>query len=185
MTAIGSVVCSAQVGPPHYCGASIVILVSIFWEKRNLYAIIELLVFSPRVTVVGPYKRGGRLALAQSCGFNGHHKLQRVMMCSIIIVGSHRVPSPNSHVTWGQSMQSWLLRSWVLGLTTSQGTQVLGPKYDMNAYMATLSGGEAWNLCWELGRAKSKNPTLDQTSPCEFVCIEQSRSYFIEWLTMF
>ena len=28
-----------------------------------------------------------------------------------------------------------------------------GPKYDMDAYMASLFGGEAWHLCWESGRA--------------------------------
>jgi hypothetical protein len=33
--------------------------------------------------------------------------------------------------------------------------QILGLKYDMDAYVATLVGGEAWDLCWELGRAKN------------------------------
>ena len=28
-------------------------------------------------------------------------------------------------------------------------------KHDMDAYMATLLGGEAMDLCWEVGRAKS------------------------------
>ena len=30
---------------------------------------------------------------------------------------------------------------------TSHGSQVLSPKYDMDAYMGTLCGGEAWDLC--------------------------------------
>ena len=29
-----------------------------------------------------------------------------------------------------------------------------GPTYDMDAYMATLFGGQTWDLCWELGQAK-------------------------------
>ena len=62
---------------------------------------------------------------------------------------------PKSQVTWGQSVQSLLLRSWKLGLTTLHGSQVLCSKYDMDAYMATHFGGEAWHLCSELGQAKS------------------------------
>jgi hypothetical protein len=31
-------------------------------------------------------------------------------------------------------------------------SQVLGPKYDMDAYMATLSRGEAWNGFWKLSK---------------------------------
>ena len=34
-----------------------------------------------------------------------------------------------------------------LGFTTSHGAPSLSPKYDMNVYMATLFGGETWNLC--------------------------------------
>ena len=37
----------------------------------------------------------------------------------------------------------------------SHGSQVLSPNYDMDAYMASLFGGEAWDLCWELGQAKA------------------------------
>ena len=29
------------------------------------------------------------------------------------------------------------------------------PNYDTYAYMATLFGGEAWELCYELGQTKS------------------------------
>jgi hypothetical protein len=42
-----------------------------------------------------------------------------------------------------------------LGLTTSHGSQVLVPDDDMDAYMATLFGGEARDSCLELGGAKS------------------------------
>ena len=48
------------------------------------------------------------------------------------------------------------------GLPLYIGSQVLSPKYDMDAYnMATLSGGEAWDLCWELDWAKKLDPTLN------------------------
>ena len=39
---------------------------------------------------------------------------------------------------------------WELGLVY-MGPQVLSLKHDMDAYMATLFGGEDWDLCWELG----------------------------------
>ena len=34
----------------------------------------------------------------------------------------------------------------------SHGSQVLTFKYDVDAYMATLLGGEAQDLCWEFGQ---------------------------------
>ena len=40
-------------------------------------------------------------------------------------------------------MQSWLLRAWKLGPTTSHLSQVLSLKCDMGASMATLLEGEA------------------------------------------
>jgi hypothetical protein len=43
--------------------------------------------------------------------------------------------------------------SWDLPL--DMGSQVLHLDYDMDAYMATFFGGEAWDLCCELGSAKS------------------------------
>ena len=33
------------------------------------------------------------------------------------------------------------------------GSQVVGPNYDMDAYMATLFGDESWNLCCKFYRA--------------------------------
>ena len=50
------------------------------------------------------------------------------------------------------NLNRWEHGSWDLSLHT--GSPVLRPNNDMNAYMATLFGGEAWNLCWELGWAK-------------------------------
>jgi hypothetical protein len=46
-------------------------------------------------------------------------------------------------------MQSQLLRAWKVGFTTSH--EVPSPKYDMDAYMATMFGGEAWESCCKLG----------------------------------
>ena len=43
--------------------------------------------------------------------------------------------------------------SWEL--SPHMGSQVLSPKYDTNAYMTTLFGGETQDLCWKLGEAKS------------------------------
>ena len=37
------------------------------------------------------------------------------------------------------------IESTELGAATSHG-----PKYDMDVYMVTLFGGEAWDLSWEL-----------------------------------
>ena len=39
--------------------------------------------------------------------------------------------------------------------------QVLSSKYDMEAYMATPFGGEAWDLCWSKARANSQPKTQD------------------------
>ena len=64
-----------------------------------------------------------------------------------------------SQVTWGQSMQSQPLRAWKLGFTISH--VFLSLKYDMDAYMATLIGGKAWDLCCELDQAKRLDPNLN------------------------
>jgi hypothetical protein len=47
--------------------------------------------------------------------------------------------------------------------------QALSPEYDMDAYMATFIGGEAWDLCWKLGQTKSY--THLSTKSCECFCI--------------
>ena len=55
---------------------------------------------------------------------------------------SQGVPSSKIQLTWGQPAQSQPLRAWKLGLTRwfelNIRFQVLSPKYDMDAYMATL-----------------------------------------------
>ena len=61
-----------------------------------------------------------------------------------------------------------------MGLTTSHRSQVLSPKYDMDAYMATLFGGEARDLCQELGGAKSQT----QSSPVNVFPYNYQRSDF-------
>ena len=48
-------------------------------------------------------------------------------------VGSHGIPSPKPRVTWGQSVQSQMLRAWKLGLTTS--------------YMVPNPKSQVWHGC--------------------------------------
>jgi hypothetical protein len=66
---------------------------------------------------------------------------------------SHRIPSPKSLEVNPCNLNHWEHGSWDFPL--HMGSQVLSPKYDMHAYMATLFEGEAWDLCCELGRAKN------------------------------
>jgi len=47
------------------------------------------------------------------------------------------------------NLSHWEHQSWDLSL--HMGSHVLSPKYDMDVYMATFLGGEAQDLCWELG----------------------------------
>ena len=49
-------------------------------------------------------------------------------------------------------------------------SQVPSPKYAMSAYMTTLCEGKAWDLCWELGRAKTWPNS--QHKICECFCIK-------------
>ena len=58
-----------------------------------------------------------------------------------------RTPSLKSRVARGQSIQYEPLRAWKVGHTTSHRSQVMGHEYDMDAYLATLLGGKAWDLC--------------------------------------
>ena len=67
---------------------------------------------------------------------------------------SNMVPSLKSLDVNPCNLNCW--KTWKLGLPTSHGAQVRSPKYDMDAYMATLFGGEAWDLCWQLGWTKSR-----------------------------
>ena len=54
-----------------------------------------------------------------------------------------------------------------------------GPKYDVDAYMATLFGGGAWDLYWESGRAKKTRPNSQHKSR-EYFRMKGSRSDFNE-----
>ena len=69
--------------------------------------------------------------------------------------GSHGVLSPPS-LTWAQSVQSQPLRTRKLGLTTSHGVS----SHESQVWHGCLPdnifwrGGEARDLCWELGLAK-------------------------------
>ena len=63
----------------------------------------------------------------------------------------HTGPQVPSHLRVNPcNLDCWEHGSWDLPLYI--GSQVLSPKYNMDAYMATLIGGEAWDLCWELNR---------------------------------
>ena len=53
------------------------------------------------------------------------------------------------------------LRAWKFQVLIHMESQVLSLKIDMDAYMATLFGGEAWDLCYELGQAKKQDPILN------------------------
>ena len=64
-----------------------------------------------------------------------------------------QVLSPKSHEVNLCDLNHWEHGSWDLPL--HMGSQVLSLSYDMDAYMATLFGGEAWDLCCELGWAKT------------------------------
>ena len=51
--------------------------------------------------------------------------------------------------------------SW--DFSTSHGSQVLSPKHVMDAYMAILFGGEAWDFVLRVGSSKKLEPTLSTT----------------------
>ena len=78
------------------------------------------------------------------------------------VILNHDTPLIFDHMkgrfTWGPkslevnpcNLNFWEHGSW--GLTTLQR----GPKHDMDAYMATFFGGEAWDVCWDVGSTKSQ-----------------------------
>ena len=110
-------------------------------------------------------------------------------------VGSYRVTRvPSSQVTWGPSVQSQPLRACRLGVTASQGSQVVspkplevnlcnanhwehggwelllhkGPKYDMDAYMPTLCWDEAWDFVLRVGLSKLLDSPLHKSHAKKF-----------------
>jgi hypothetical protein len=90
--------------------------------------------------------------------FEGHQRLQSwTLMGSQILTPSH-------------------LRS-IRAISTIESMKVgiyhftrWGPKYDMDAYMALLAGGEAWDLCCELSQEEAR-PKLHHKS-WVFFCIK-------------
>jgi hypothetical protein len=79
-----------------------------------------------------------------------------------IRAGSHPIPSPKSQVTWGQPMQSQLLRAWKLGLTTSH----MVPSPNSRLWHGCLHGNAFWRLGLGLvlrfGSSKKLDPTLNR-----------------------
>ena len=60
------------------------------------------------------------------------------------------------------NLKCWDHRSWYLPL--HMGSQVLSPKYDMDAYMITLFGGETWDSCE--GGLSVSSESFTTTVPC-------------------
>jgi hypothetical protein len=56
------------------------------------------------------------------------------------------------------------VESWVekLGLTTSHGSLILSPKYDMDVRMPTLFGGEAWTCVESWVEKKNRHQVSTQ-----------------------
>jgi hypothetical protein len=88
---------------------------------------------------------------------------------SLLVCHKEGIRKASSHVLSPQSLEviPCNLNHWEHGnwdWPFRMDSQVLSPKHDMDAYMATLFGGEAWDLCWELDRAKRQTrlSTQDQ-----------------------
>ena len=64
-----------------------------------------------------------------------------------------QVPSPKSLEIDLCNLSRW--EHGKLKLTTSHGSRVLSPKYDVDDYVATFTEAKTWDLCWELGWAKN------------------------------
>ena len=60
----------------------------------------------------------------------------------------------------GQSVQSRPLRVWKLGLTTSLRVTSHKSKCDMDVYMASPFGGDAWDFVLRVGSSKKLDPPL-------------------------
>ena len=69
----------------------------------------------------------------------------RILMWATLRAGSYR-SQVLSHLRSWCNLSHWEHGGWDLPL--HMGPQVLSPKFDMNAYMVTLFGGEAWDVCW-------------------------------------
>ena len=118
----------------------------------------------------------------------------------------HFTWSPKSQVP-RQFVQSQLFGAWKLGLATSHGvpslkshlnlcnisrsehgnwdlplhmeSQVLSPSWD--AYMATLFGGEAWDILLIVGSSTKLDPTLNTSPTNIWSDFYDNRPYFDGW----
>ena len=92
--------------------------------------------------------------------------LQNASMYILYLGPAHTISKSQSQVTWGHSMQSQRLRNNEAGTSHfTRGCQVLSPKYDMDAYMATFFWGEAWTGVANWANHKiNLDPTL-KTNP--------------------
>ena len=70
-----------------------------------------------------------------------------------------QVPSPKPLEFNMCNLNRWEHGSWDLPLYT--GSQVLSPKYDMDAYMTTFFEGETGGLALRVGSSKKLDPTLN------------------------
>ena len=106
-----------------------------------------------------------------------------LIIISLRVAGSH-VSSPKSKSLEVNlcNLYHWENGSWDLLCYT--WFQVLSFMYDMNDYMTTFFGGEAWDLCWELGQAKKLTPTFDK-SPHNMFLLKITKIRLSWWLTMF
>jgi hypothetical protein len=77
----------------------------------------------------------------------------------VMRAASHGVPSPKSQVTWGQSMQSQLLRARKLGLTTSHGV----PSLKSQVWHGCLHGNTSWRWGFVLVLGVGSSNKVDLT----------------------
>ena len=61
------------------------------------------------------------------------------------------------------------------------GSQVLNPKYDLDAYVAALFEDKSWELCWSLDGTKKIDPTLNTSPRSDF---DEHKPYFNDFLRL-
>jgi hypothetical protein len=77
-------------------------------------------------------------------------------------------------------MQSQPLRAKKLGLITSYGSQVLrSSNYDVDAYVVTLYGCEAWDFVLRVGSSQKLDPTLNPNPTTIFAYNNQDLALMI------
>jgi hypothetical protein len=97
----------------------------------------------------------------------------------LVHTGSQILSSKSLEVN-PSNLNHWEHGNWDLPLHIR--SWVLRSKYDMDAYMATLFGGETWDWCWE-SWAKQKARPNSQHNSCEYFCINFSfgKMYSQDW----